>query len=326
MTAYNEEKVSKHLKNINKDNTACSQVIVSSNNQTDDIVNPRNSKQKSILTPRFKVSEHTILDSSLSTKSSESPTKNLRDNEINSSDYITIKGKLHLNFKLIQLVCSLTDDKGNQQCSKFYTDEINEAKLNNKIPITFYLKPSGQRDIADILFEEMESFIKENEKIPIKNSKYLKDFDDDLIYQLNYKKNVIDFYRKLYKKLKIQFSTIISSFILLDRIIQSNKIILTYSNIFSLYGISLNLAYNYNEDKVITNSCFCALLNKDNKAFVKNRNKVLDEVLCWKLHVSTNEYTSFIFWPLSLYCSNNDNLINHIMNTQEQEGLKRKNK
>ena len=99
----------------------------------------------------------------------------------------------------------------------------------------------------------------------------------------------IDYIKNLFFYSRISPSTLIYSFILIDRLLNSTKLILTNSNIYLILFFSLRIGMKINEDYVLDDDCYC-LIGKVNKNFyIQNENFFL-EIINYNLYVSKQEY------------------------------------
>lgn len=218
----------------------------------------------------------------------------------------------------IILICARKDANGNIIDNDYIGKEVRRVKKRNKQPVVIGLTLSGQRDLICILFENLQRFLDANKSSTKKFKKFTmfnspaiskdKDFDFE---------NFCSFFRIAFKCFEMELSTMVFSFIYLDRALATKKIVLTYKNIELLYMTCLNLAYNFNEDVRFSDKYYAKFLKLDLMFLQALKNIFLEEFLDWRLLVSNKEYKAYLSFPLEEYCMRTPKIKKYLETLQE---------
>lgn len=105
----------------------------------------------------------------------------------------------------------------------------------------------------------------------------------------------ISFYKyitNLYIYSKLNVSTLIYSFILIDRLLNTSKLILNDKNIFLLLFFSLRISIKVNEDYMLDDDSYCFLGKVKKQFYIINENYFL-EAINYNIHVNIIEYNVY---------------------------------
>lgn len=209
---------------------------------------------------------------------------------------------------------------------------VTNAYKQNKNPVYVILEPSNQYEIGINLLSKVLIYVKDI-SLSIKNEDknkindynkstefYTQDTNNIPKYRSiftsgyqntsseEFDKLMIDYFSKIFKSLEIEFSTIIISFIYLDKILHNNKNLLEINFIKRLLVGCLYLATIYNEDRKDATLKFCKKLRYEPRVIQEISETILFDFLNLKMSISDNEFDSYLDAPFTEYCINSDKI------------------
>lgn len=122
-------------------------------------------------------------------------------------------------------------------------------------------------------------------------SKYDRYFENKISKDWNYD-NFLNSLVKTILSIEPQISTVISCFILIDRLLNVNKKLLKRENLLNLVTISLIISHKFNEDNVYIDKCYCQVLNTNINGLC-SLEIIFCELIKYKLYISQKTYQKY---------------------------------
>lgn len=304
------------------------------------------SNSKSLLKDKSKLGSENIEKININRKNNKSESLNYNLVSFESPEKIKKNAAKHKLFKYgelftpkdvpglekIWLIVVRKDEDGNVSERKdFCKSELKRYKKLNYTPILLGILPSGQRDIFSIFYNKLCNLLLDEtheykEFINNDNTKY-KEFNSNIRNleskeKAEYLRDIHDFLRGSVKCLEIEISTSIFLHIYLERILNSKKIQLNHKNLLNLLTVCLYLAYNFNEDVKFSTETIIKVLNIENYMLQNLSKIVLEDFLDWKLHITDEDYDSFIYPAIVDFAFKTNSIKSHIMESIKSSKIK----
>lgn len=239
-----------------------------------------------------------------------------------------------------KLIVARRDDQGQLVDKDYVKKEINRAVQKGKNPFIVGLTSSGQRDVGNSLFSFLYSYLETTTKCSLEDTKTIKGSENFISNSFAEKSNMestkdntigdkkdfdfenfVNYFRNLFKKAEIEITTIVITFIYLNRVIKSRKMPIGMFNIKRVFISCFQLAYSFNEDVRYSNSCLAEALKINLTLLMRNSAFIAEHILDWKLNVTKKEYNKFIFYPLAQYCITVPEIYNSIKKTNNENKI-----
>lgn len=271
----------------------------------------------------------------------------IKTEDTNSDDFCEDNDFI-IDRSLFYLIVSLKDKHGNVISKNSIKSEVTEAKTFNLEPFIISLNTSGQRDIGSLLLEKVVDHIYSSKPLNLINQKCLKIYPcledetvEDPYSNLDFA-SLDKFFRKLYKKFNIDFSTILIAFLYLERVNDIPEFKLTFRNFKRIFLGCLINAYKYNQSEDIIIHKYKKTANS-NKSFYRkladfiniepsSLNQICEVVLIsllkFDLYFSKNDYRAFSFFAINKALQKHeglkeikDKIINKTISLQKDKSL-----
>lgn len=208
----------------------------------------------------------------------------------------------------ITLICHFIDNNGTTMYEDFMKKEYTMSKELFQKPLIIKLNPSGQRDLGSLLISNVYNAIKMNFNTA-KNLIRIPSFEEFGENLLN-KDELISFYRGFFKDFNFEISTIITTFIYIEKILNNpyNSFILTPNNIRLFILGCLTVSYKFNQSEDITAYKIYKYRESESKLYseiayfanisLRKLNQITNDVLIcllkFDLLIEINNYKSFL--------------------------------
>ena len=177
------------------------------------------------------------------------------------------------------------------------------SDINSELDSNFQLSPKIKDNNIELSISLLlTEIIEKNKKNPY-YKKYIKRQNKLFLSKKIPKITILEYLYRITKYMNIEKSTLISSLIYLDRLINENYFFLTYFNIHKILIICIILSIKYNEDDIFGNDYYSEISGIPLKEFNKLEFEVF-KYLKFNFYIKSEDYKKYEEY-LDNYCYKN---------------------